>query len=198
MEEENKLETKENYPKDNSSGKENLLGEIVKFVIIAIVFVIPFRILIAQPFMVNGPSMRPSFESSDYLIVDQLSYRFEEPKRSEVVIFKYPINPSKFFIKRVVGLPEETVKITNGQIYIINKENPSGFLIEEPYITYPKIDNLTITLNTDEYFVMGDNRASSSDSRSWGPLPRKNIVGKPLIRLIPLNKISFSPGDYSK
>lgn len=181
---------------NQTSQQKSGVWEMVRYAIIALIIVIPFRIFIAQPYIVSGSSMDPTFEDSDYLIVDQISKRFEEPTRQSVVIIRYPIEPSKFFIKRLIGFPGETVEIKNGQVTIYNPDNPSGLILEEFYIKHPKTtENLTMKLGEDQYFVMGDNRAGSSDSRSWGTLPKKFIIGKPIIRIFPFNKISVWPGQ---
>lgn|SRR3989344_843434 len=137
-------------------------GEFLSFIIITLLVVLPIRLFIAQPFIVNGASMVPTFENGDYLIVDELTYHFREPERGEVVIFKYPKDPSKFFIKRVIGLPGDTV---------------DGTLMKEG-----------------EYFVEGDNRDASSDSRVWGPVTRDLIIGRPYFRLLPVSEFEFLPG----
>ena len=171
-------------------------GDLLRFGILILLVVIPFRIFIAQPYLVEGASMDPTFKDGDYLIVDQVSYRFKNPARGSVIIFKYPKDPSKDFIKRVVGLPGETISIRNGGVFI---KNESGEIkLEEPYIKFPKYDDLEITLKESEYFVMGDNRAGSSDSRYWGPLPEKDIVGRFLFRLLPINSLDAFPGDRSQ
>ncbi|SRR3989344_1191373 len=174
--------------------KENLFKEVLKFSLIAILIVAPIRIFIAQPFIVSGSSMEPTFQTKQYLIVDQISYRFEKPKRGEVVIFKYPNNLSTFFIKRIVGLPGETVKMIDGEVFIKNNASSEGFIIKESYIKEKTDDLFTAVLGDNEYFVMGDNRMHSSDSRVWGPLDEKFIVGKAFLRLFPLNKIGIKPG----
>ena len=178
--------------------KESLFKEVLKFSLIAILIVAPIRIFIAQPFIVSGASMEPSFGSSEYLIIDQLSFRFNEPKRGEVIIFKYPNDPSVFFIKRIVGTPGETVEMKDGKIFIKNEAFPDGLRIEEPYIKEETNDTFTVTLGESEYFVLGDNRKHSSDSRIWGVLERKFIVGKAFVRLLPITEIKINPGDYSR
>jgi len=192
-------------PKEESAGEiqkkpkmRGFLGELVRFFLIVVFIIIPFRIFVAQPFIVEGASMDPTFKNGQYLIVDQISYRFEEPERGSVLIFKYPRDPKQFFIKRVIGLPGETVEIDDGKITIFNTENPKGFSLDEPYLEFEKIDSSKITLKSEEYFVMGDNRAVSSDSRYWGPVPKDNIIGRPFLRLLPLSKTGIFPGDYSK
>lgn len=176
--------------------KQGGLKEIVRFTITAVIIIFIVRIYIAQPFVVNGASMDPTFASNDYLIVDELSYRFEEPKREDVIIFRYPRNTSTFFIKRIIGLPGETVIMQNGDIIIKNKDNIQGMKIEDNHVENSRRtnDTFSISLGPTEYFVMGDNRAQSSDSRSWGPLERKYIIGRPITRLLPFSKIALFPG----
>lgn len=176
--------------------KENFVKEIVKFSLIALAIVIPIRTFIAQPFIVSGASMDPTFASGQYLVVDQLSYDFEKPKRGEVIIFRYPNDPQTFFIKRIIGLPGEILSMDNGKVSIVNNENPNGFQLDEKYITksHQTSDTFNINLGPTEYFVMGDNRPQSSDSRSWGPLESKYIVGRPFVRLLPFSDISVFPG----
>ena len=143
--------------------------------------------------------MEPTFDSGQYLIVDQISYRLTEPRRGEVIIFRFPKDPSKFYIKRIIGLPGETVKLEGKTITIIDEHNPEGLVLTEPYLESDKTRNdfLTTTLGEGEYFVLGDNRRASSDSRIWGSLKKELIVGKALIRLFPLNTIDILPGDNS-
>ncbi len=140
--------------------------------------------------------MEPTFDSGDYLIIDQLSYRFEDPERKSVVVFRYPDDPDKFFIKRVIGLPGETVKVDDNDITIINEEHPDGLTLSEPYVASENTneDRLSVTLGDNEYFVLGDNRRSSSDSRTWGTLPDRYLVGRAFLQLLPPNDISLTPG----
>ena len=170
--------------------------EIVKFTILAIIVVVPFRLFIAQPFVVSGASMDPAFETGEYLIVDQVSYKFDEPERKAVIIFKYPRDPSKYFIKRIIGLPGETVEIHGTTVTIKNSEYPDGFNLEEKYIApkNKKQENIVATLKSGEYFVMGDNRLGSSDSRMWGPISEDSIIGRPFVRLLPLSRFDVFPG----
>ena len=168
--------------------------EILKFAIIALVIIVPIRLFVAQPFIVKGDSMVPTFENKDYLIVDQISYRFNEPRRGDVIIFRYPNNPSRFFIKRIIGLPGEEVIIEGGSVRIINEDHPTGFILNEPYINDALFGQQSTDIGEDEYFVMGDNRPASSDSRVWGPLHEDYIVGRALIRLFP--KMKGHPGDF--
>lgn len=179
------------------SKMQSFWKELLKFAIIAIFVVLPIRYFIAQPFIVKGASMDPTFETGQYLIIDEISYRFEEPKRGEVIVFRYPLDQSRYFIKRIIGLPEETLELRGGEIIIKNSESPDGFLLEEPYLdaNLKKTDNLSVTLSKNQYFVMGDNRLASLDSRIWGPLSKDLIIGKPFIRLLPITKINLFPGQ---
>lgn len=172
----------------------NTFWELVKYAVIALIIVIPFRVFIAQPYVVSGSSMDPTFTDGDYLIVDQLSKRFELPERGSVIIIRYPKDPSKFLIKRLIAFPNEKVEIKNGSVTIFNQEKPDGIKIDEPYVVYSKTENFSVELGDDEYFVMGDNRAGSSDSRMWGSLPKDNIIGQPVLRLLPLKEVSLWPG----
>lgn len=181
--------------KKNSSTKDNV-WEVIKFTIIALLIVIPIRIFVAQPFVVSGESMTPSFDNGDYLIIDEISYRFNEPKRGDVVVFRYPLQPNRFFIKRIIGLPGETMVFKDGTVSIKNEKFPQGFSINEPYVKKHATGNFSVTLKDNEYFVLGDNRNASSDSRVWGPLPESNIVGRAAVRLLPPGEISMLPGEY--
>src|SRR3990167_1865452 len=172
----------------------NYWKELIKLIFLSFLIVVPFRIYIAQPFIVDGASMDPTFTTGDYLIVDELTYHFKTPERGSVLIFKYPRDPRKSFIKRVIGLPGERISIANGKVTITNVEHPDGFLLDEPYVELSKKDNSDFILGAKEYFVLGDNRLASLDSRIWGPVPEKNIVGRPLIRFFPP---AFFPGDNS-
>lgn len=186
-------------PTDNFPPTENesFLVEIFKFAVLALIIVVPFRFFIAQPFIVSGASMSPTFETGQYLIIDQVTYQFEEPKRGDVVIFRYPNDPSKYFIKRLIGLPGEVVELANGATTIRNPSTNDSRTLEESYVkTDLTDDHLSITLSSDEYFVMGDNRGASSDSRVWGPVPKKNIVGRALLRLLPPATFGVFPGEF--
>jgi len=172
------------------------LAEFIKFAIIAIIVVFPIRIFVAQPFIVSGASMDPTFAHGEYLIVDELSYRFRNPERGEVIIFRYPEDTSKFFIKRVIGLPGESIVMRNGNIRITSDEYPDGADLDQSYLERISTDAFTVTLKDEEYFVLGDNRTASSDSRVWGPLSREFIIGRAFLRLLPITHASTLPGDY--
>lgn len=189
-----------NLQSPESSGMKSkispLVSEIIRFVMIAVFIVLPIRLYVAQPFVVSGSSMDPTFANGEYLIVDEASYRFENPNRGDVIIFRYPQDTTKFFIKRIIGLPGETVHVEGSTIRIVNEESPEGFTLDESYLTYTSESNIRIKLQDDEYFVMGDNRPASSDSRIWGPLKRDLIVGRALLRLLPASKIDVFPGAH--
>lgn len=178
--------------------KEGFLSEIVRFSVMALLIVLPIRIFIAQPFIVSGASMETTFSTGQYLIVDQLTYQLEDPARGEVIVFRYPKDPSKFFIKRIIGIPGDTVSISGRNVTISNETHPDGILLDESYVLDMKPSAaLTETLGENEYFVMGDNRDASSDSRSWGVLQRDKIVGRAFLRLFPFSKVGVFPGKHT-
>lgn len=179
-------------PKNSSS------REFWRFIFIVLFIILPLRLFVVQPFIVSGESMYPTFENRDYLIVDALSYKLENPKRGDVVIFKYPYDEKRYFIKRVIGIPGETVIVEGEKVTIINKENPKGFTLEENYIKFNNESRTEINLREDEFFVMGDNRPVSSDSRVWGPLEKEFIIGRPLVRLFPLSQATVFPGEIQE
>lgn len=187
-----------------SNGSWQSIKEWFQVIVVALVVALPIRYFIAEPFIVQGASMDPTFSTGQFLIVDLLSYRFGEPKRGDVVIFEYPNNPNLYYIKRIVGLPGETIRLRNGHPYAStdttcnNVTSSTETEITEPYIQSSHIskDNACNELSEGQYFVMGDNRAESSDSRAWGPLDKKFIVGKPVVRLLPLSAIDVLPGEY--
>lgn len=175
--------------------RENFVTELLKFILIAAVIVVPLRLFVAQPFIVSGASMEPAFDNGQYLIVDELSYRFHAPERGDVVIFRYPKDPAQFFIKRVVGLPGETVSVTPTSVSI-TKADGASMELDEPYvINEGNGASATYEVGENQYFVMGDNRTESSDSRTWGLLPRQNIVGRAFLRLLPVQTIEIFPGS---
>lgn len=174
------------------------IQETFRFVITVGFFFIIIKSFLIQPFLVQQTSMVPTFEPYDYIIVDRFTYRFlNEPKRGDVVVFKSgPENGNKYLIKRIVGLPGEKVAIDGSQTTITNAQHPEGFLLDESYIK--NIDDRTkkvTTLGADEYFMMGDNRPLSLDSRMIGPITRDKIVGRTLVRLYPFSQVSLFPGS---
>jgi len=198
---------------ENESAGERFAGvgsfvlEIIKIVILAFVIIVPIRVFLFQPFFVQGDSMKPNFENGEYLIINELGYKrtsldisnanlftvkpWKEVARQEPIVFRYPLDPSKFFIKRVIGLPGEKVEIKNSQIIIYNDSYPEGFVLDEnTYLSKSVKTNseMAITLKSDEYFVMGDNRDNSADSREWGFVPEENIKGKAMFVWLSIDK----------
>ena len=184
-------------PNDEELTTWGMIKDVLKFTALSLLIVIPIRTFIAQPFLVSGSSMVPTFHDGEYLIIDELSYDFSSPARGQVIVFRYPNDPSKYFIKRIIGLPSETVVVENGTVTIKNPNNPNGLELKEPYINEINwgYRNITMKLSPDEYFVMGDNRNASSDSREWGALPKKFITGHVAVRLLPINKAEAAPGS---
>jgi len=176
--------------------KEHPFWELLRFAVLAFLIIIPIRTFIAQPFIVSGSSMYPTFQDGNYLIVDQISYRFEDPNRGDIIVFRFPKDKKKFFIKRIIGLPNESIKIDGSKITIMNDNHPDGFDLNEQYVKNLAFDNMTVVLGNDEFFVMGDNRNSSSDSRSWGNVKENLIIGRVLLRLLPVKNIGIFPGEY--
>ncbi|HAE36789.1 TPA: signal peptidase I [Candidatus Nomurabacteria bacterium] len=172
--------------------------DLIKFAIIALAIVIPIRMWVAQPFVVSGESMYPTFDNGQYLIIDEISYIVGNAHRGDVVIFRYPNDTKRFFIKRIIGLPNEKIIINDGSVTIINKENPNGFKMVEPYINEKFFTGKEYETRDNEYFVLGDNRNKSSDSRFWGVLPENLMVGRAYLRLLPLKEMSFLPGNYKQ
>lgn len=177
----------------------SFIWELSKIVIIALVIVLPIRYFLFQPFFVRGQSMEPNFEDGDYLIVDELSYKFRDPGRGEVIVFKYPNDPSQKYIKRIIGLPGEIIEIQNGSVAILSEDG--GIILEESgYLPNSAFTSgsMKVGLGDDEYFVMGDNRLASSDSRRWGTVPEDYIVGKVFFRAWPPTALAkISVPEYS-
>lgn len=172
---------------------------LFSYALVALVLALIIRFFIATPYIVQGASMEHSFENHDYLIIDRLTYDISRPSRGDVVVFGLPQETSRDLIKRVIGLPGETVVLSGKapSITIINDAHPGGYELDQSYLSpenFGGASNMRVTLGPDEYFVLGDNRRVSSDSRIWGVLPRKDIVGRVFVRLFPFNMISIFPG----
>jgi signal peptidase I len=163
--------------------------EIIKVALIALVIILPIRYYLVQPFYVKGASMEPNFYDHDYLLIDEISYRFSPPVRGDVLVIRYPRNRSEFFIKRLVALPGERLVIKDGRIYIGQAEAEPQ-LLPESYLgewvrTRGEVD---VRLGADQYYVLGDNRGSSLDSRSFGPITKREIVGRTWLRAWPFER----------
>ena len=169
------------------------LWDIFKVAVTALILAGIVRYFLVQPFFVEGASMEPNFESGEYLLIDEVSYYFRSVERGEVVVFHYPLDASKYYIKRIIGLPGETVEIKNGKIVIYNGKNLNGFIVDEKYLPEKLMTDgqLKRKLGDSEYFVLGDNRPRSSDSRLWGTLPKDDIVGRAWVRARPINRMSI-------
>ncbi len=179
--------------------RESFVKEIIQFSLLALIIVLPVRLFVAQPFIVSGASMETTFETGQYLIVDQLTYHFHEPQRGDVIVFRYPKDTSKYFIKRIIGLPGDTIEVDGSVVTITNSEHADGIVLNETEYIHTMTPNTTVkeTLGVGEYFVMGDNRDASSDSRMWGVLQRDKIVGRAFLRLFPLSEIGAFPGAHA-
>jgi signal peptidase I len=196
---EEKIHETEHMPKESAVKDKTktfaLLGiefslEFIKTALIVFLLAIFFRFYIFQPFIVVGQSMEPNFHDKEYLVVDKVTTRFREPKRGEIVIFHPPQNPSESYIKRVIGLPGETVEVKEGKVYVDDEVVQESYILHDPSISmknnYPKV-----TLGADEYYVFGDNREHSSDSREIGPIPKANLQGRVAIVLFPFDNMHF-------
>lgn len=174
----------------SSKAALSLVFELVQVVAISLAIIIPVRYFLIQPFYVKGASMEPSFFDHEYLIIDELSYRFRTPMRGDIVVFRYPNDQKQFFIKRVIGMPGETVEIAGGVVKIYNDKHPNGeTLSETQYLDQDyTATTRTVTLKNDEYFVLGDNRIASLDSRYFGPVNKSFIVGRVWLRGWPLDR----------
>jgi signal peptidase I len=215
MEKDDQRKKSEEIENNTSQGyqKVSYFIELIKVIVWALVIIIPVRTFLFQPFFVQGSSMEPNFHDGEYLIVNEWGYKqttvsakdkeiftvdpSKEFKRGEVVVFRYPQNPREFFIKRIIGLPGERVKIENNQVIIFNEDNSRGFSLDESAYL-PSMTTRTdckeycdFSLSDQEYMVLGDNRSHSSDSRSWGTLPKEYVIGKVLLRAWPLNEVTL-------
>lgn len=180
---------------DLSVGKQATIfvWEIFKVVVISLAIIVPVRYYLIKPFYVKGASMEPTYHDHEYLIINELGYHLGSPVRGDAVVFKYPLDPTQYFIKRVIGLPGETIKIADGFVTIINKDNPAGVQLVEDYLddSVRTLGDVEVTLGPDEYYLLGDNRLASLDSRVFGPVKEEFIIGKTLFRGWPLNRVGL-------
>lgn len=180
---------------DNDDKEPNLFIETIKLMIIALAIVLPIRMFVVAPFIVDGDSMTPNYHNGEYLLVDEISYRFQQPQRGDVVVFHPPDTPSVFYIKRIIGLPGDTVELKNGKITISNAQTPEGYFLSES--EYLSGDSAALaefskgTLKENEYYVLGDNRNNSRDSRRIGPITNEHIKGKVILRVFPFKAFTF-------
>lgn len=175
----------------------SFLFDLAKTFVVVMLIAFAIRYFVIQPFVVDGDSMMPTFVNNEYLIAEKISYDFTQPSRGDIVIFRYPKNPSIIYIKRVIGLPGETVTIKDGGVYISDSTNATPGKLDESYIDSSVKTNLfdatsadqqlKVTLKDNEFFALGDNRDHSSDSREWGVLPRANIIGRVWLTVTPID-----------
>jgi len=158
--------------------------ETAKIVIVSLAIIIPVRYYLVQPFFVRGASMEPNFDNGQYLVINEIGYRIDQPKRGDVVVFNYPLDESQYYIKRIIGLPNEKIEIKDGAVFINDVALDESLYLPETIFTR---GDMAVNLKNREYFVLGDNLQASSDSRQWGILPAKNIVGQVWLRAWPLN-----------
>lgn len=172
-------------------GFKNLAFDILQTLVLALAIFMIVYLFLFQPHQVKGESMFPTLENSEYLLTEKISYRFGQPERGDIIVFESPPNPSEDFIKRIVALPGEEVKISQGHVVVNGKPLEENYLPENTYTSEGTFNR--VSLGDDEYFVLGDNRNNSSDSRRWGPVKRKAVVGKSWIIYWPLNKFASTP-----
>lgn len=166
-----------------------LVYEISRTVIVLVLVVVFIHLYIATIFVVSGPSMNPTFATDQFTIVNRVEYYFHQPERGDVVSVKFPGNPRIKYIKRVIGLPNEQIQTRLGRVYIFNKEFPDGKILDEPYLPkeFKTEPDGVWKLGPDEFFIIGDNRPNSSDSRTWGPLPRDYVIGRVTLVFFPFD-----------
>lgn len=170
--------------KDTKKRKKSMIRELLETVISAGIIAFIIITFIGQVTVVRGASMEPTLQDRERLIANKISYRFESPERNEIVIFRPPIGIKRNYIKRIIGIPGDKIEIVDGEIYVNDQA------LEEPYVKYRSSEDMPPTIiPADSFFVLGDNRPNSSDSRYWGFVPRKNVVGKAWVVFWPLNKI---------
>ncbi|HNW55535.1 MAG TPA: signal peptidase I [bacterium] len=172
------------------------LLDAIKIGLVALAIVLPIRLFLVCPFYVKGASMEPTFHDREYLLIDEISYRFNQPKRGEVIVFRYPQDPKEFFIKRIIGLPGETLKFVNGQVYLLKDKSMNTWTkVDESYLPAENqtfaLEDGEVTLGSEEYYVLGDNREHSRDSRYFGSLHRRYFIGRVMFRGLPIKRAQF-------
>ena len=181
-----------------SNGRQETLAyiwEVIKVVLLSLAIIVPVRYFLVQPFFVKGASMEPTFDDNNYILIDEVSYRFHPPERGDIVVFRYPLDQSQFFIKRIIGLPGETIEIKNDHVTIYNADRPQGWTLTEKYLSpfQHTIGNFRVKVDPNAYFVLGDNRLRSSDSRIWGQVNQSLVTGRVFFRAFPLQEAGSFP-----
>ncbi len=172
--------------------------EVIKIALFAGITIGLVRYFLFKPFYVKGQSMEPTYHEREYLIVDEITYRFKDPERGDVLVVRSPISDGEFYLKRIIGLPNERIKLEDNTIIIYNNDYPQGIILDESYLIEETPGSVQVTLGSNEYFVLGDNRDASYDSRRFGPINKDSIIGKTWLRGWPLNKISIiEPPKYN-
>jgi len=173
----------------------NFFFDFLETIVVALSVFVVIYLFIVQPHEVKGSSMEPSFQNNEYIITDKISYRFSDPQRGDVIIFKAPLNPDVDYIKRIIGLPGERIKISLGKVYVNGKQLTESYLADNTPI-FPggfMQEGVEVEVMENHYFVMGDNRPHSQDSREFGPISRKLIIGKAIFRYWPINEFGVIP-----
>jgi len=174
---------------------KDFVFEMIKVLIVSLIIIVPIRAYVVQPFYVDGASMEPNFHDGEYLIVDEISLRFKQPERGDIVIFHPPTNPKVYYIKRVIGLPNEVVDIKNGEIRVFEQDSPEPLIIDESqylgndYLLRPS-EKYHLKLGATEYYLLGDNRPNSLDSRRLGAIDFSHMKGKVVLRAFPFDKFT--------
>jgi signal peptidase I len=187
--------TRQDYAYEDEQGEQRgarLLREILEVAILTLLLFIVVH-LVVQNYRVDGPSMQTTLHNHEYILVDKAQYAFSKPRRGDVIVFEYPLDTTQDYVKRVIGVPGDTVTVdADGTVAV------DGTVISEPYVSTPTYlcpdevsgaGTSTWVLKSDEYFVMGDNRGNSSDSRCWGPVPAHDIIGKAALVYWPLGDL---------
>ncbi|HSR46933.1 MAG TPA: signal peptidase I [Anaerolineales bacterium] len=167
-----------------------LLGELLQTLLVAAVIFLAVNFVTAR-IRVEGSSMEPSLHDGELVVVNRLAYRWSDPERGDIVVFRFPLEPDRRFIKRVIGLPGEVVVIVDGQVLV------NGARLEEPYIAAAPRYHGEWTVGQDEVFVLGDNRNNSSDSQTWGPVPFAQVLGKAVLVYWPPPEAGLIPHNGS-
>lgn len=183
------------------SGIVGFVLDFIETIVVALSIFVVVYLFLVQPHEVRGSSMEPNFHNNEYILTDKISYRIHNPNRGDVIIFKSPQNPDVDYIKRIVGLPGDRVMVKNGYVYV-NGIKLNEYYLKDLTLLFPGSfvqEGVEIAVPSNDYFVMGDNRPHSSDSREFGPIDKKSIIGKALIRYWPPQMMGVIPGiSYDK